>query len=235
MTLSPADRLRLWEGALDADPVSRPLALLAAGRSDGARAWHLSIAERDAALIDVYRRVVGERIDGTFDCETCGQAVEVSLDTAALLSGPGPGSLSLALEGYLLTVRPPDSDDLAAAAALPGADARELLAGRMIVASHDGRPVPAAQLPPRVLRSALRAVEDSHPLLEPIITAECPWCGASGGVLLEIGAVLWGHVQADARRLLTEVDALARAYGWSEAEILGLSDRRRATYLELTG
>jgi hypothetical protein len=30
-----------------------------------------------------------------------------------------------------------------------------------------------------------------------------------------------------------EVDALARAYGWREADILALSPARRAAYLEL--
>jgi hypothetical protein len=29
------------------------------------------------------------------------------------------------------------------------------------------------------------------------------------------------------------VDAIARAYGWRESEILGLSERRRAAYVEL--
>jgi hypothetical protein len=29
------------------------------------------------------------------------------------------------------------------------------------------------------------------------------------------------------------VDALARAYGWTETEVLALGDRRRAAYLEL--
>jgi hypothetical protein len=33
--------------------------------------------------------------------------------------------------------------------------------------------------------------------------------------------------------LLREIEALARAYGWSEREILDLSPQRRHTYLEL--
>jgi len=35
------------------------------------------------------------------------------------------------------------------------------------------------------------------------------------------------------RRLLVEVHALASAYGWSEQEILSLSDARRRLYLEM--
>ncbi len=36
-----------------------------------------------------------------------------------------------------------------------------------------------------------------------------------------------------AEQSLVEVDALARAYGWTEAEIMQLSPTRRAAYLQL--
>jgi hypothetical protein len=38
-----------------------------------------------------------------------------------------------------------------------------------------------------------------------------------------------------ARSLLAEVHSLARAYGWTESEILALSPQRRSTYLEMVG
>ncbi len=38
-------------------------------------------------------------------------------------------------------------------------------------------------------------------------------------------------MEARAKRLLSEVHALASAYGWSEREILGLSVARREFYL----
>jgi hypothetical protein len=34
---------------------------------------------------------------------------------------------------------------------------------------------------------------------------------------------------------LLDVDALARAYGWSEPQVLALSATRRAAYLQLIG
>jgi len=43
----------------------------------------------------------------------------------------------------------------------------------------------------------------------------------------------WAELAAEAKRLLREVDALARAYGWREADILALSSQRRHAYLEL--
>jgi hypothetical protein len=38
---------------------------------------------------------------------------------------------------------------------------------------------------------------------------------------------------ARARRLLIEVHSLASAYGWSETDILSMSEPRRALYLEM--
>jgi hypothetical protein len=45
----------------------------------------------------------------------------------------------------------------------------------------------------------------------------------------------WREIQSAARRIVLEVDALARSYGWSEAEILNMTPARRQLYLEMVG
>ena len=40
---------------------------------------------------------------------------------------------------------------------------------------------------------------------------------------------------AQASALMRDVHALATSYGWSEADVLDLSPRRRAVYLDLAG
>jgi hypothetical protein len=54
-------------------------------------------------------------------------------------------------------------------------------------------------------------------------------------VLFDAGSFFWSELGAWARRLLHEIHSLARAYGWSESEILTLSPARRQAYLELIG
>jgi hypothetical protein len=49
---------------------------------------------------------------------------------------------------------------------------------------------------------------------------------------LDPPSFLWREVEARAACLLDEIDRLARAYGWSERDILGLGDARRAAYLD---
>ena len=50
---------------------------------------------------------------------------------------------------------------------------------------------------------------------------------------MDVGSFVWAELHAHGRRVLREVDVLARAYGWTEAEVLALGERRRAAYLAL--
>ena len=65
---------------------------------------------------------------------------------------------------------------------------------------------------------------------EPIV---CPACGAAYVADLDVAGFVWAELRASAQRLLGEVDTLARAYGWTEPDVLALGERRRAAYLEL--
>jgi hypothetical protein len=51
---------------------------------------------------------------------------------------------------------------------------------------------------------------------------------------LDAAALTWAQVRAAAGRLLGDIADLAAAFGWTEAEVLALPERRRAAYLELT-
>jgi hypothetical protein len=61
----------------------------------------------------------------------------------------------------------------------------------------------------------------------------CPVCGHAGQTLFDIAGYLWEEIRTQAQRLLHEVHALARAYGWREGDILALSAARRRAYLEM--
>lgn len=63
----------------------------------------------------------------------------------------------------------------------------------------------------------------------------CFNCGKDSSVLFDIVSYFWIEIEAYAKRLLLEVDKLARVYAWSEAEILAMSSARRKHYLDLIG
>jgi hypothetical protein len=76
-------------------------------------------------------------------------------------------------------------------------------------------------------------VAASDPFADITFDLSCPECGAGWESPLDAGAFVWARLRSAARRLLGEVDELARAYGWSEEQILSLPPQRRASYLEL--
>jgi len=76
---------------------------------------------------------------------------------------------------------------------------------------------------------------DADPLAEVLVDVVCPACDTEFVADLDVGAFVWAEVHGRAQRLLHEVDVLARAYGWTETEVLALGDRRREAYLTLAG
>ena len=74
---------------------------------------------------------------------------------------------------------------------------------------------------------------EADPLAEVLVDVVCPACAAQFVADLDIASFVWAEVRARAQRLLRDVDVLARAYGWTEPEVLALTDRRRDAYLAL--
>jgi hypothetical protein len=78
--------------------------------------------------------------------------------------------------------------------------------------------------------AARLAAADAH--LETLLDLTCPACGEAWRTELDPATFVWEELRAHALALLDEVDVLARAYGWSEAEILALGAERRRLYVE---
>jgi hypothetical protein len=71
------------------------------------------------------------------------------------------------------------------------------------------------------------------PQAEIRINLSCPQCDQQWSDYFDIGSFFWTEITVMAKRLLADVDALARRYGWREADILAMTPWRRHTYLQL--
>ena len=100
-----------------------------------------------------------------------------------------------------------------------------------ILVPLDGSPVAAAALPYAQVLAARMGEADGGADGE--VELSCPACQHGWSAELDIAAFFWTEIAAQAQRLLREVDALARVYGWREADILAMSAARRQAYLEL--
>jgi hypothetical protein len=202
--------------------VDRALGLLARIHPEGDVAA-LPLGCRNAELIDLREDLFGTNLEAFAECPHCGEELELALTTDALRTRHAMSQTELEAGG--IRFRLLDSSDLTAAAACGDAEtARAVLLERCA-----GR----ADLPDDVIERIGAAMEAADPQAETILDVACPACDGMWQLTFDIGAFLYAEVDAEAQRLLREVHALARGYGWSEREILAMSARRRRDYLEL--
>jgi hypothetical protein len=248
--VNAVELLALWEGAANTAPFARDDALLAAG--DGAPA---SLGARNAALLELRARCFGNRQALRADCPHCGATAEFTIDCAALVqallpagdpeeTGGDPRLASrdvhtLETAGHRLAFRVPTAVDVREATRIAEGDEGFVAAllQRCVERCEtvDGAPCDATALPAVVAMALSQRLEELEPGAHVGFDLACPACSKSWHASMNVGEVFWGELQVRAERLLLDVDALARAYGWSEAQVLALSPTRRAAYLQLVG
>ena len=238
--------LDAWEDGVGGSPTSRALGLLAA-TSRGVEPGHLaelSLGARDVELLRMRALLFGNGVDAVGHCPACGTALDISFDLRDLLgSAPErtsvespPPSGQVIVDGYTATVRAPDSNDILAvldaeADRVPGDPARSLLDRCVIELTPSGER--AAPLPEHIAEALATEIARLDPFARIELDLTCEDCGHSWHSPFDVLGFVWMEIGAWARRLLREVHALASAYGWREADILAMSPRRRAAYLEL--
>jgi hypothetical protein len=210
------------------------------------------MGRRNKALAELHSVYFGQNLQGWISCASCGEKLEFELDGRVITveelnndEGSRPDETIVVNRG---TFRLPTSRDLAKAA--QETDPR-LAAIRIVENCRiEPRPHPgtstedggtSGQVPD--LRSESWSDEDleeigdrmasADPLAETRLTLHCPKCENHWEETLDIVSFLWAEIEARARRLLLEIHTLASAYGWTETEILSLSENRRARYVEM--
>lgn len=233
-----AEILAAWERGLYQPTLERGLTLLAL-TAVGERTPNLaslSIGERDRRLLSLRAAIFGLRMEAIVACDACGAPLEIDLDAAALASGAphASASVTLSCDGYTVSFRQPDSADLIAAAKADAAEARDVLLHRCLISAFiDGEPLSAERLPVSLVREASERLTDADPHADVRFALACPFCNHRWRAPFDIVPFLWTELDAWALRLLDEVHTLAYAYGWTESEILGLSELRRRHYLQM--
>ena len=130
---------------------------------------------------------------------------------------------------------PATADVLAIPDGADGDAARAILIGRCVIEALDaaGNPVAPQAMPSAAIPaiSAEMARADRQAIVD--LALECPACGHGFAAAFDIASFLMAELHGWAQRLIADVAALARAFGWREADVLALSPVRRQLYLEL--
>jgi hypothetical protein len=215
-TLSSTQLVSVWERGQGLHPVDRGLLVLGAALPEVPHAtlagW--PVGRRNRALAEWLSLSLGPHL----------------VDALALLE-PNPTEVDARVEVAGHAFRLPTSRDLALIARendSHDAVARLLEACRL---DDDGElGLTGDEVDELGERFAL-----ADPLAETRLTLSCPECGAEWEETLDLTAFAWAEVESRAKRLLFEVHQLASAYGWSETDVLAVSEPRRAFYLEAAG
>lgn len=235
--------LHAWESGQGQSPAEQALCLLQYGYPERplAQLLSLSVGERDALLFALREQSFGPNLQGAARCPQCRQQSQFSVPLAALrVPMPVAAAQTFVLhhESLRIAYRLPRVADLRQAARLADVDAvRAFLIRSCIVSvSRDGdeSPLSVQDVLSESLEQALATAMTAHdPQSEVLLSLCCAHCGQAWSALLDIVRFVWTELSAQAERLMSQVDVLARAYGWTESEILQLGPARRRRYLEL--
>jgi hypothetical protein len=187
------------------------------------RAW--TLARRLQALLAVrLADEPGARLPAVLRCAACGERFELEFELAQCVAevedGPMPWT---APDGQALALRLPTAADLQGWRQAAVRDERQLAATLLAP--------PVQALPEDWLAPLAEALAARDPCTALQVQAPCPACSHPHHADIDLEALLLADFAARQRRLLDEVATLARAFHWSEAQILELPAWRRAHYI----
>jgi hypothetical protein len=232
--------LSLWERAL-AQPADGREDVLLRAMAQGAEPPR-TLSQRNLRFVQIHARLFGRDVALISHCPACGAVAQFTGDCAALAGRLADESISddasphrLETHGHLVEFRLPDAADVKSAATEDAEDdfVFHMLDRCVLRCTRDGAAVSVRELPEPVLDALSEHMETLAPGASVSFAVTCPQCDVRWTAPLDMGQLVWQKVQAAAERLLFEIDTLARAYGWTELDVLRLSPLRRAAYLQM--
>jgi hypothetical protein len=169
----------------------------------------------------------GSYLEGHVDCPGCGERLEIAFDVSARADDEPPAPpLFTASDGRRFRlIRLGDLTGIGAAGDAASA-AQALFIRCSLDESRDaGTPDPLFG----EVDAGLAALASARALS---VSVSCALCGRQSEHSLDAAEFLWSEICAAAAVVLDDVHRLARAYGWPERDILGMSAARRDAYLE---
>jgi hypothetical protein len=240
--LHASELLTVWEEGLDQPLLEKTLRLLgrACSVDNPGEIGRLSIGERDVRLLALREWMFGPTLRNVANCPVCKQPAEWETSTGNLRLQTLPADLTvktflLEKDDFTIRFRLPDSQDVSKAIIDPAyrSDEKKILLDCILEASDpDGKCDPRS-LPDPVWDTLAQRMSEEDPQADIRMNIRCPSCSYEWEVRFDIMSFLWAEIHNWAHRILQEVFTLGRSFGWSEKDILNMSDRRRQTYLQL--
>lgn len=236
--LTARDLLDVWEAGDHQSLVRRALLLLSAAFPENSidALAQLPIGRRDAQLLAVREWLFGPQLISVVICPNCGERLQITSNTRELRASRSIDDLPpLTIDRFTVRCRLPTSADLLAIAGCDTVEAGQSVLLQRCVQSVqvDGVDQSTDALPLDVIEAIASHLAQADPQADLQFDVQCPACDHRWLAAFDAAAFMWAELDAWAQRTLREVHTLARAYGWSEADILAMSATRRQAYLNL--
>lgn len=231
--------LNVWEVGVNKTLLEKSLHLLAVACSvtDLHDMASLSIGERDARLLQLREWMFGSRLMNRADCPECSEQVEWETDIGdirlqALEPKTSAKVFTLAVDGFIIRFRLPNSRDLFKVTS-DSINHKKLIAECILEVRCDQKELAADDLPDPIWEALSKRMGEEDPQADISMLLNCPVCAHHWASQFDIVSYLWLEIDHWAKHILYEVYVLARAFGWSEYDILSMSPQRRQLYLEM--
>jgi len=236
-------------------PVERDTALIAdlAFDRDGnavgtARGRDLTIGDRARLLLSLRRQMFGNAMPCIVRCPACNERMDLELTADdLLLKRDAPPQLCyedvVEVDGERLrvTFHLPTGGEVEKA--VRSARENEETAAKLLARgcidkvtknSHsDSWKIEPPEWPEALYPEVSARIEELDPEAEIKLRLTCPACSREFEDFIDAGEYLFQELAACQRSTYQEIHQLAKAYHWSEADLLKMGSRKRRLYLEL--
>lgn len=224
--------LQLWEDG-NTRPSARGMLLHRAAVGAVQDVMACSAGQRAHTLLQWRTPLFGEAMACIADCPACGERVEFDLNGPDLYHAAyaeATATVEVETATHKVRARSPSLADLERHHGDPDA----LFASCVEDARKGKKKVAPGALPAEVRARIGEALLAADPLLDLRLDLTCPACAHTWAAPFDVVAYCWSEVDRWARRMLGSVHQLARAFGWSERDILDMSAWRREQYQQMT-
>lgn len=237
--LTATDAIRIWESSHGQPPAEKIISVLAAASPDESRddLAQLTLGQANRRVLELREQIFGSHLNASSTCANCGTRFEFDLNTDLFrpTKEDQRNEFDFTSDRYRVQFRLLNLDDLNFANQVASVNsARQRLIRRCVLkAVHAKKSVTADDLPEQVISALAERLTECDPEAELLLDLACPSCGFEFELPFDVSAFFCVEMDAEAQRLLREVHALARGYGWGEADILEMAAPRRQFYLDM--
>ncbi|EMI22003.1 hypothetical protein RMSM_01080 [Rhodopirellula maiorica SM1] len=196
----------------------------------------MPIGRRDGMLLDLRKRLFGNRIELLGDCPECSEVVELDFEVDdILLESATPQDVYITeVDGLEIAFCLPTTKNLVAVTNVaPDKRADEIITACVTRVGENEHWQGEVSLTASMQQRITAAMAEQDPQADVQLELECVACQHRWTSPFDIVSLLWSELNAWCQRLLGEIHTLAKAYGWTEHEILSLGRWRRQVYLNM--